>query len=84
MKLEGVSNDSIQKSGPNNNEAKAIREMHAGGASLKDIKRAFPDIVEDALERWFDSLEAEVEAATKPAKPAKPAKDEKPPADPLK
>lgn len=82
MKLEGISTDSIQKTGPNPQDIVLIRAMHADGKSLKDIQRALPDIVPDALARWFDSLEAEVEAATKPAKPAaekKPAK----PADPL-
>ena len=79
MKLEGISTDSIQKTGPNPDEVKAIREMHADGKPLKEIQRALPDIVPDAIERWFESLEAEVKEAKAKAKPA-PQK----PVDPLK
>ena len=81
MKIEGVSNDSIQKTGPNPQEIKTLREMHANGASVKDFIKAFPDIVEEALVLWFASLEAEkleAEEAAKPKKPAPPA----PPAPP--
>lgn len=77
MKLLDNPGDNIKKVGPNSDEVKLIREMHADGASLKDVVKAFPSIEPEALERWLKSLEAEVDVKTAP--PTKPAAPTKPP-----
>jgi hypothetical protein len=79
MNLKDNPGDYLKKSGPNNEEAKVIREMHGEGAKPADVKRALPDIDPAAIDRWLESLDKELEEKTKPKK-----KDPPPPLDPLK
>ena len=42
----------MQRSGPTGAEESVIAQMVADGATVKDLRRKFPDIDPSALERW--------------------------------
>ena len=71
MKLVDGRTDSIQKSGPNNDDSAVIRQMYSEGAKREEILRALPDIHADGIDNWIASLDREVEAAVKAAAEAK-------------
>jgi hypothetical protein len=56
MKMTDNPGDYIKASGPNNDEATAIRQMVADGATVPDLYSAFPSIERIALKRWHVSL----------------------------
>jgi hypothetical protein len=53
----------MQRSGPTTGEAKIIRQMVAQGATVKDLRKRFPDIDSGALARWHGSVEVAGKAA---------------------